>query len=533
MKSLIAIGSIAALVYFAPAAVAKSPAEIEQIAKSVSVEIIGGVGSGVVLHRQSNLYTVVTNRHVVCQEQGLCSESNLRASDRLKTADGRVHQFSKSDIKLLKDSAGNVLDLAIIQFKSDRNYQVAQVADPNSLKVGNDVYTAGFPEGQGWLFGTGKAQAVVNKRLIGDNGGYTVIYDAATLPGMSGGGAFDGNGRLVAVHGQGDKYKENTQATVLASNAVKIEVGSKIGYNRGISVRWVIPELGVLIGNRQPLNQIRAVNPNVAATADELFIAGFNKFVDPGTDVQAGKKEAVDYFNQALILNPRYTIAYFYRAYVRYQLGANNFDDLRSAMADFDQAITLNPKFASAYISRGNLKHDKFYDPQGAIADFDQAITINPKFASAYISRGYVKRFFLKDAQGALADFNQGISVDPKFAYAYYTRGSLKQHELNDPQGALLDYDQAISVNPNYGDAYYARGFLKDDRLNDLQGALADYNRAISLLNSKFHVIYVYGSRAELKLRLNDLSGANEDFRNAARIRQSYEGRAVNLLISP
>jgi S1-C subfamily serine protease len=78
MKSLFVLGSVAALVSFAPAAAAKSPAEVEQIAKAVSVEIrVDGtdsakptlrerVGSGVIVHRQGNLYTLVTNRHVVC-----------------------------------------------------------------------------------------------------------------------------------------------------------------------------------------------------------------------------------------------------------------------------------------------------------------------------------------------------------------------------------------------------------------------------------------------------------------------------------
>jgi hypothetical protein len=52
MKSLLILGSITVLVAVAPAAAAKSPAEIEQIAKSVSVEMITGVGSGVIVHRQ-------------------------------------------------------------------------------------------------------------------------------------------------------------------------------------------------------------------------------------------------------------------------------------------------------------------------------------------------------------------------------------------------------------------------------------------------------------------------------------------------
>jgi tetratricopeptide (TPR) repeat protein len=515
MKSSLLFGAVAAVVCFAPGAMALSPAEVEQRAKAVSVEMLTGVGSGVIIHRQGvggspYLYTVITNRHVVCKEKKMCNESEVRSSYQLKTADGQVYQVGQSAIKLLKDGGGDKLDLAIVQFRSSRSYPVAQVADPGSLKVNDTVYTAGFPSGQGWLFGIGRAQAVVNKRLTGDRGGYTVVYNAETLPGMSGGGAFDRNGRLVAVHGQGDKFTKNTQAEDVDSNTVKNEVNSKIGYNRGIPVRWVVQglgELGILVGNRKPLNQIRVGSPTLAATADEFFIAGFNKLVDPGVDFQAGRREAVAQFNKALTLNPRYAIAYFLRAYAKDYL-----NDFQGALADHNQAISLNPENANAYYNRGLLKKNNLNDPEGALADFNQAISLNPQEAAAYINRGNLKDN-LNDSQGALADYNQAISLNPKFAAAYYNRGNLKKNKLNDPQGALADYNQAISLNPEDTNAYNNRGILKKDQLDDPQGALADYTQAISL-NPKNATAYI--NRGILKdEKLNDPQGALADFNQA------------------
>jgi tetratricopeptide (TPR) repeat protein len=511
MKSSLLFGAVAAVVCFAPGALALSPAEVEQRAKAVSVEMLTGEGSGVIIHRQDDLYTVITNRHVVCKVRPeRCTDRDIHSSYRLKTSDGRIYQVARSNIKLLKDDAGKFLDLAIVQFRSSRNYAVAQVAEPGSLKVDDAVYTAGFPQGQGWLFGAGQAKAVVNRRLVGDQGGYTVVYDAETLPGMSGGGAFDRDGRLVAVHGQGDKYTENTQAEEVASNTVKNEVNSKIGFNRGIPVRWFVQglgELGILVGNRKPLNQIRVGNPTVAATADEFFIAGFNKLVDPGEGFQAGRREAVALFDQAIALNPRYTIAYFQRAYVK-----NKLNDPKGALADCNQAISLNPKYADAYYNRGNLK-DKLNDPKGALADYNQAISLNPELVEAYNNRGGLKYQKLNDPQGALADYNQAISLNPKLAVAYYNRGILKDEKLNDPKGALADYNQAISLNPKDASAYNNRGILKKDKLNDPQGALADYNQAISL-NPKYALAYY--NRGGLKYqKLNDPQGALADYSQA------------------
>jgi tetratricopeptide (TPR) repeat protein len=512
MKSSLLFGAVASVVCFAPGAMALSPAEVEQRAKAVSVEMLTGEGSGVIIHRQGDLYTVITNRHVVCTVRPeRCTDRDIYSSYRLKTSDSQIYQVAKSNIKLLKDDAGNFLDLAIVQFRSNISYPVAQVAEPGSLKVNDNVYTAGFPKGQGWLFGVGKALAVVNKRLVGDSGGYTVVYNAETLPGMSGGGAFDNNGRLVAVHGYGEKYKENTQAEEVAYKIEKKEVNSKIGYNRGIPVRWVVQglgELGILVGNRKPLSQIRVGNPTLAATADEFFIAGFNKFVDPGADFQAGRREAMTQFNQAVALNPRYTFAYFLRAYVK-----DDLNDPQGALADYSQAISLNPKFVVAYNNRGLLKAYKLNDPQGALADFNQSISLDPKLTEAYNNRGVLKNEKLNDNQGALADYNQAISLNPKLAFAYNNRGSLKHGTLNDFQGALADYNQAISLNPKLTEAYYNRGLLKHGTLNDFQGALADYNQSISL-NPKYADAYT--NRGNLKIqKLNDPQGALADYNQA------------------
>jgi tetratricopeptide (TPR) repeat protein len=311
---------------------------------------------------------------------------------------------------------------------------------------------------------------------------------------MSGGGAFDQDGRLVAVHGYGDRFTENTQAEEVASNIVKKEVNSKIGYNRGIPVRWVLQslsELGILVGNRK---QIRLDKPTVAATADEFFITGFNKLVDPGEDFQAGRREAVAQFNQAVALNPRYTIAYFLRAYVKDLL-----NDPQGALADFNQGISLNPKIATAYNNRGNLKKDKLNDPQGALADFNQGISLNPKNANAYYNRGVLKAQKLNNPKGALSDYNQAISLNPKFATAYNNRGSLKAKKLNDPKGALSDFNQAISLNPKYADAYYNRGVLKATMFNDSSaerlrqraGAIADFRTAAKLFRAQGQTQYL------------------------------------------
>jgi tetratricopeptide (TPR) repeat protein len=517
------IGTTVALVQ--PVSAVISVSEVEAIAKAVVVEIKlqrdESVGSGVIIDRRGDLYTLVTNKHVVCDSQN-CSKLPLE-SYSLGLADGQQYRVRASSIRLLSSD----LDLAIIQFRSNRNYAVAKLVAPGSLKIDDDVYTAGFPlEQPGFTFGEGKAIAVVNSRLKnkkGDNvdgGGYTIIYNAFTLPGMSGGGVFDGNGQLVAIHGQGDKYKENTEIDN------KSRVDSKIGLNRGILVRWLLQnlaEVGINLETAHSTSGIRAARAQVPATADEYFIAGFNKLVEPGDNVVAGKQQAIQEFSKAIRLNPKYQYAYFMRAYVYKQV-----QEFQRSLADYNQSISINPKNSEAYYNRANLKNDKLNDTQGALSDYNQAIIINPKFSEAYYNRAILKADKLNDTQGALSDYNQAIIINPKDSETYYSRANLKKNKLNDIQGALADYNQAIIINPKNSEAYYSRANLKKNKLNDIQGALADYNQAI-IINPKNSEAYY--SRANLKKnKLNDIQGALADYNQAIIINpknsEAYYNRA-------
>jgi tetratricopeptide (TPR) repeat protein len=515
----ILVGVTLALVQ--PVAVAKSVSEVEEIAKSATVGIKlqprVGKGSGVIIQRQGSLYTLVTNRHVICGA-GDCQLIPTDSVFILELPDGQKYKVPNGAIQLLGNS-DNILDLAIIRFRSNRNYAVAKLAAQGSLKVEDKVYASGFPcepdskpcRSLGYTFTIGKAIAVVNKRLKDDNGGYTIIYDAFTLPGMSGGGVFDSNGQLVAIHGKGDRYRENTDSDRQSL------IGSKIGYNRGIPVRWIrqgFTMAGISLGSASIAN-IQDDSPQLLATADEYFIAGFNKFIDPGNkDVLIGKRQAIEELSKAIKLNPQYEYAYFMRAFIYQQIR-----DSQRSLADYNQVIILNPKISSTYNNRGLLKDEQFNDIQGALADFNQSLILDPKDSDAYNNRATLKYQKFNDIQGALTDYDQAILVSPKSPAIYNNRAVLKDDRLNDIKGALADYDQAISLNPEYSLPYFNRAKLKDETFNDIKGALADCDEAISF-NPRDPK--AYNNRAVFKKKLNDFQGALADYDQAISLNPKY-----------
>jgi tetratricopeptide (TPR) repeat protein len=467
-----------------PIASAKSAVEVGRIATAVTVEIkeIGKsrTGSGILLKRQGDVYTVLTAGHVV----------NRGAAFTLKTTDGQIHKSIASSIKL----SGNNIDLGVLKFRAPKNYTLAKVGTSNSLEALSPIYVAGFPEST-YAIEAGVINItegkVVGNATKGNANGYSLIYSNTTFRGMSGGPVLNEAGELVAIHGQGDRDG-------------KAGEGEKTGRNLGIVVErfgTVASSMGVQLEQR-----VAAIPQSKGLNDSDYFLSGVGK------DNQGDYQGAISDYNQAIALNPKNYEVYNNRGLMKYE----KLNDIKGALADYNQAISLNPKSSEPYNNRANLKADNPNDIRGALADYNQAISLNPKNSEAYNNRANLKKDKLNDIRGALADYNQAISLNPKNSAFHYNRANLKADNLNDIKGALADYNQAISFNPKDSETYNNRANLKKDKLNDIKGALADYNQAISF-NPKNSAAYY--NRANLKKdKLNNRSGAIQDFRQAVKL---------------
>jgi tetratricopeptide (TPR) repeat protein len=474
-----------------PTRLAKSAVEVGETARSIAVSISApsSNGSGILLKKQGDVYTILTAAHVV---------KNSRANYKITTPDGRTYQPIANSIRSYRSD----IDLAVLKFRSSANYKLAELGDSNQLKSGMDIYVAGFPlptrviTESVFVFREGKVTA--NSKRVFKNG-YGLLYSNDTLPGMSGGPVLNASGQVVGVHGRGDRE----EAT-----------GEKTGFNAGIPIgRFadIAQSLGLKLDGR-----VARISQNTTLTADDYFVSANQK------NEQQNYRGALADYNQAISLKPEFADAYISRGNLKYQ----KLDDFQGALADHNQAVSLNPKYAKAYYHRGILKYLKLNDFQGALADYNQSISLNPKYAKAYYHRGILKYQKLNDFQGALADYNQSISLSPKSVRPYASRGNLKYQKLNDAQGALADYNQALSLDPNYLTAYIVRGNLKYQKLNDFPGALADYNQALSL-DPKSAAVYVLRGRLKNN-KFNDRRGAISDYRAAARIFRQ-QGQTSNL----
>jgi tetratricopeptide (TPR) repeat protein len=365
------------------------------------------------------------------------------------------------------------------------------------------VYTAGFPsEAQDFRIAGGEIMANAKHRLTDDSGGYTLIYNAHSNRGMSGGGVFNPKGQVVAIHGQGDRVATGTigmSQTVKLSDTARKEiidrqyVGQKSGFGRGIPTEWLLySALGQNIDSSIIYIAPIASQKTPAQTADDYFILGINSGYYPDeANIKDSKKQALTFFDIALELNPNYSYAYTFRALIKGQLG-----DIEGAKSDLIKSNQPHgfAKYGSEYIPENQVNYwlqDKTNKIQASRL-LSQAVVRLPT---------YQRREMWSDSedsrvaqhQETLKMLDQAIQLFPKnssdyltqhsLSTAYQLRGHLKKEYLGDTTGAEADLKLAAKNYPMAGSAssYLNRANLKEYALKDYQAAAEDYAMAAKL----------------------------------------------------
>ncbi len=290
-RSLIPIFlTVSSIVYTSPAVhssrIAKAilPTQVGQIAKKTVVRIessVGDFGSGVIIGRKQqndlNVYTVLTAAHVVnSADRSYQIISPIPVNSEKEKKRTTIDLDSASDIKILPE-----VDLAVVSFKSKDIFTIGTIGNSEYIDQGSPIYVAGFPL-------PGKATARITLQFAGgmvsarydeserqpeDKSGYDVAYTCVTRSGMSGGPVFDAAGRIVAIHGRGDRDNQNLEGDETTSPVIS----EKTGFNFGIPIQTFLKlqnQARQQIGARldlAPLNYELSDNSATIGTYDQKF----------------------------------------------------------------------------------------------------------------------------------------------------------------------------------------------------------------------------------------------------------------------
>jgi tetratricopeptide (TPR) repeat protein len=464
---------------------------IAKIAQQTTVRITSSpnsFGSGVIIQKQGNVYTLLTAKHVVAKKGKIYPQLKAR------TANGRT--IAITDIRL----ASKDVDLAIVKFTSTNNYPVAKLArNSDEIVEGMPVYVSGYPLGTDankaiYSFLTGKIAA--NSSQPVNAYGYSMVYSNETLPGQSGGPVWNDRGEVVAIHGMGDVDSRFLEESGSRQGRVKT------GFNLGIGTN-------ILLRQAQNLRLAGFPSAPIAKSTpiDDAIVNARVKYE------QGDYPGAIRDYDRAIQLDPNRSEAYTLRAGTRLtsinrklltsvaqesKTGdiktVKTFDtavyrryrnEYNLVLADYEKSLQLEPQDLGAQFALAGSAdiYNKLGEYPKAVERIDRAIALAPTSDIFYVQRATIYAAMGNDER-SLADFDRAIAINPQLTdyrvQKYFVYKERKQSAL-----AIAELDKAIAIDPNRSYFFSERAATKFFQLQDDPGAIADLSTAINLIESR------------------------------------------------
>ncbi len=400
-------------------AIAIPLAEIQTKAHQITVKIQSDrPSSGVLIAKQGDRYTVLTTKH------------SVKVEDRyaVVTPDGTSHPVEWRSIQNVPD-----LDLALVEFKSDRSYPIADlsIAQPYPgqplFLMGKADATPKFTPGSV----IPQLQAIPFAKDPFTQG-YGLFYSNIAQAGMSGGPVLNSSGQVIAIHGRSEG-EEIELPSLNASEPQTSEpqtsepLGSDrlhLGYSSGITIRTLL--------SYQPKLPLKPQTANLSGLLPE--------------DVQT-----IDQILRPLMEPPQGSavnsaIAWANHANKLYRMGR-----LPEGIRALQKAIKLAPKAVALRYGEGVMFFTLGRSADAAKA-FDQALKLDPTQDRALQGKA-IALASLGETESALELLSQTVKLNPRNAIAWYWRGKL-MNQLRQSTGAIESLNYATSLQPNFPAAW-------------------------------------------------------------------------------
>jgi len=217
-------------------------------------------------------------------------------------------------------SVDDTADIAFLQFEATETPSIRGIGNSDELQTGEKVFAIGNPRG---LLSTVSEGNVSNPHRA-MNGRIFIQFTAPVSPGSSGGGLFNESGRAVGVTAAFQKGEDNQNLNfAVPINDFKAVLGGQENIAPGRLAFYVAQ--GSLADNRQQWDQ------------------------------------AIDFYSQAIQLNPSSADAYIGLAGDYYEKGQYELE-----VKNYEKAVQLNPRNPDACYYLGTAYED--------IGQFDKAI---------------------------------------------------------------------------------------------------------------------------------------------------------------
>lgn len=405
--------SITALPITQAPAQAQSSEAVDKVAKSITVRIEGATqGSGFLIARDDNTYTVLTAWHVL--------KSHKEGEELgIYTADGQVHSHIPESIRRI----GNY-DLAKVTFISSSSYQVGIPELHTRVSREDELVASGYPLDSGgeMVANTGELIAYAS---MGINQGYQLLYTNSTRPGMSGGPLINQQGRVIGVHGRGEKSIRNSRG--------EVEI-VKTGINQGVPIRFYLNSLG-------KTTNLEDLSPEPSTSSDYLILA-FDSLWEYGTGQTVERLARIGLDLDKEKDKRVHSAGWWLIGKAQSKMGQSS-----KAISSFNRSIEYMPDNFLAFHERGRA-YASINKPKMALQDFSRSISMNHKYTGHYIDRAFLY-IDLGKYRLAHKDLSDASELEPQNPEHLLNRG-LASLRLGDYSEACQDIKRADEMGMNY-----------------------------------------------------------------------------------
>jgi DNA-binding winged helix-turn-helix (wHTH) protein/tetratricopeptide (TPR) repeat protein len=208
----------------------------------------------------------------------------------------------------------------------------------------------------------------------------------------------------------------------------------------------IAADIGKLLQTRFALNpnNTTARRGTTNEEAYRLYLQGRNLTVKRNNE---SHKKAIEYFEQAIRLDPNYALAYARMAHAFYSSGLpeNNAANAEKAKQIVNKALELDPNAAEAYVSRGYITMLYDWDLSAAERDFLRAIELEPNNDGAHWLYALILTYRQRFDEG-LAEIETAISIDPGAPVYMTHRGRILYYARRYDE-AITQYQQSADLD--------------------------------------------------------------------------------------
>ena len=183
-------------------------------------------------------------------------------------------------------------------------------------------------------------------------------------------------------------------------------------------------------------------------------------------------KKSIKYFDQAIVLDPAYALAYagladVYGVLPGYADNEGPDENYPKARAAAQKALELDPTLAEPHATLGYVLHEYDWKHAEAEKEFKRAIEIDPNYPSAHQWYGeYLMNMGRSDE--AIAELKRALELDPLSPILNLVLANLYR-DSNRVDDAIAQYKKTLEIDPAFSPAlnllsyvYYLKGMYEE-----------------------------------------------------------------------